>query len=50
MRPSFILRQYNANGQCIDHSCWISNDKFDLHVLMFDVLITGCVRFEIIER
>lgn len=43
----FILRQYNAAGQCIDHSSWTGPHN-GLHVVMFDVRLIGCVRFEVV--
>ncbi len=41
------LRQYNSNGRGIDCSVWLSPKSYDLHILMYDVHLKGCVRFEV---
>jgi hypothetical protein len=47
---SIILRQYDANGNCIDHARWrCEENHFNLHVLMYDVRLKGCVRFAVVE-
>lgn len=42
----FLMRQFDAQGVCIDHSLWVC-EPFELHVLMFDVRIVGCVKFDV---
>ncbi len=45
-KEPFLMRQFNGAGQCVDHCLWVCN-PYELHVLMYDVRIIGCERFEV---
>ena len=47
MKQRIEIRQYDGNGRGLDCSYWISNDNYELHVLMYDIHIKGCTRMEV---
>lgn len=47
-RLNVLIRQFDAAGRCIETREWIC-DPFALHVLAFDIRLSGCARMEIAE-
>lgn len=43
-----IIRQFDCNDKALETNKWIDSEPFAFHVLMYDILIKGCVRIEVI--
>jgi len=49
MLGNVTLRQFDKDGRGLDCSSWFCR-PFELHILMFDILVQGCVRFQVTPR